>query len=381
MEQNTGKLLFDESPLIVQKKLAMKLGVDEALFTQQLHYLIVNKQNGSDFSTVKEGYVWVYNAWWGWQEFFPFWNEKKIKRMIKKLEDQKVLVGRSDLNVKGYDKTKWYRIDYDILMSIDETNYFEKEGKKEKEKKLERILNPKGQNVLMSNTKGSKQPKKEKEHEIPCDTPKGQNVPIEKDKMSLPIPKTSIPKISLLKDLVSKYVSVTYSPVEFFVTLINDKPSKYVKIELDNLEKEYGKDLVNEAIKRLADKNTTKYIAFLKGVLKKWSDAGAKSLEDVKKIEEEYIQQLKQKQSKGKPSGNQKKSQHSPRTEMVPDWLNKKDDDKEESGGWTEENIKSAIEIGLKYEKDMSKMAKDMKISEEKMQEYIDAITKKQVAL
>jgi DnaD/phage-associated family protein len=323
---NTGKLLFDESPLIIQRTLAMKLGVDEALFVQQLHYLIINKQSGSDFSTVKEGYVWVYNTWWGWQEFFPFWNQKKIQRLTDSLEDDGVIIVRKDFNQKEYDQTKWYRIDYDKLMSLPDRNYFEKEGSKEKVKKLERINKKSkavGQNVQMVNNKGSEAPENEKSSSNPHEQPIGQNVQMQKDKMSKPIPKISIQKNSSLNNLVSKYVSVNLSPLELFEKLVNDQPSKYVQIGLNDLAEKFGSDLVNESIKRLADKNTKQYIGFLTGVLDRWTAAGAKTLEDVKTHEEQYYQQQKEEKEAARQAKKQQSSgkKSSGRKEQLPEWL------------------------------------------------------------
>jgi DNA replication protein DnaD len=300
--ENTGKLLFDESPLIVQRKLAMKLGVDEALFIQQLHYLIVGKQSGSDFSTFKEGNVWVYNTWWGWQEFFPFWNEKKIKRMIKSLEEVGVLIGRTDLNVKAYDKTKWYRIDYELLVNLPERNYFEEEGSLHKEKKMQLLLKPKGQNVPMSNSKGSNGTKENAEPSNPHEQPKGQNVPIDRDILSLPIPKISIQKNSL-NNLESKYVGS--ASLELYLSQFN--MTKYASIELTKLVDAAGEILVTEAIKRAVSGEANKPIAYIKSTVSKWVAAECQTIEDIERYEDNFRQQqvaLKQ----------QKKVKHGKRT-------------------------------------------------------------------
>ncbi|MGG1340152.1 DnaD domain protein [Bacillus toyonensis] len=319
MEQTpqTDKLLFNESPYVIQKSLAMKVGVDESLFIQQLHYLIVNKEKGSNFDTFKDGHTWVYNTWWGWQEFFPFWNQKKIQRMIKKLEDTNILVGRKDLNKEAYDKTKWYRIDYSVLLNLPDNNYFEKEGAMEKEKKRERILNSMGQNVLMRNSKGSNDAKEKKEPLNPTAPTLGQNVPIEKDKMSQPIPKNSLPKNSL--SLFSKYVSINMSPINYFKEAISTKPSKYVQMELEALTEKYGKDIVNESIKRVMDLNTNKYIATIKGIINRWEQQGMKNFEDIQTVEQVYAENKKiQKQQ---PKAKTAAPKRNKREELVPEWL------------------------------------------------------------
>ncbi|GAA3315593.1 hypothetical protein GCM10020331_010780 [Ectobacillus funiculus] len=72
--------------------------------------------------------------------FFPFWNQK-IQRLTDSLEDDGVIIVRKRLqSKKEYDQTKWYRIDYDKLMSLPDRNYFEKKkAARKKVKKLERI--------------------------------------------------------------------------------------------------------------------------------------------------------------------------------------------------------------------------------------------------
>lgn len=334
MEQTpqTDKLLFNESPYIIQKSLAMKVGVDEALFIQQLHYLVTNKEKGSDFDTFKDGYTWVYNTWWGWQEFFPFWNQKKLQRMINKLETENILVGRKDLNAKAYDKTKWYRIDYTVLLNLPDNNYFKKEGAIEKEKKKERILKAMGQNVLMRNDKDSNNEGNKETPINPTVPTLGQNVPIEKDKMSQPIPKNSLPKNPL--SLFSKYVSIAMSPIDFFKESISSKPTKYIQIELESLTNQYGKDIVNESIKRLADLNTNKYIATIKGIISRWEKQGMKSFDDIERVETEYADNKKKEQQEKKVAAPRTKNPK--RKEMVPGWV-KEDKASEESAASVEQ--------------------------------------------
>ena len=101
-------LLLDEKPLVIQPKLAELIGLNESIILQQLHYWLEKSSN------FKDGYYWVYNTYSDWQEQFPFWTERTIRRTIKKLEDEKIIVS-ANYNKMKMDKTKWYRIDYNAF--------------------------------------------------------------------------------------------------------------------------------------------------------------------------------------------------------------------------------------------------------------------------
>lgn len=110
-----SKLLFDSQPLVIDPALAVKIGLNEAIFIQQIHYWIeVNKR---DNKNNYDGYHWTYNSYPEWQKQFPFWSEATIKRTVYRLESKGLLVS-SNYNKRGFDKTKWYRIDYDKLNQI-----------------------------------------------------------------------------------------------------------------------------------------------------------------------------------------------------------------------------------------------------------------------
>jgi len=103
-----SNLLLDEYPLLVLPSLAISLGLNEAIFLQQLHYWLQK----SDHSV--EGHRWVYNSINEWQKQFPFWSRSTIKRIIYILEKDGYLLSGCFNSFKA-DKTKWYRIDYNRL--------------------------------------------------------------------------------------------------------------------------------------------------------------------------------------------------------------------------------------------------------------------------
>jgi hypothetical protein len=114
---NKSHLLINEPALQVLPSLAKAIGLDEAIVIQQLHYWLNNTK--SEGRVDENGEKWVYNTYAEWQEDnFPFWSEDKIKRIFLKLEEQKVVISRQ-LDAKMRDMTKFYRIDYDVLCTMD----------------------------------------------------------------------------------------------------------------------------------------------------------------------------------------------------------------------------------------------------------------------
>ena len=103
-----SKLLFDESPLVIQPSLAVKIGLNEAIFLQQLHYWIQKSKN------IKNGLKWSYNNYDELQKQFPFWSIRTIKTIVKNLKDGGLLWVENHTENK-WDKTNWYSINYDEL--------------------------------------------------------------------------------------------------------------------------------------------------------------------------------------------------------------------------------------------------------------------------
>jgi len=84
---------------------AKQYGVDEAIMIKNmLHWIIHNKANNKNLFNER---TWTYNSVRAWAIQFPFWTEKQIRRILKSLIDQEVLVS-GNFNKTSYDKTKWY---------------------------------------------------------------------------------------------------------------------------------------------------------------------------------------------------------------------------------------------------------------------------------
>lgn len=103
-----SKLLINEPPLQVLPSLAVLIGLNEAIFIQQIHYWLIASNNE------EEGRKWVYNSIDSWQRQFPFWSESTIKRIIQDLKNKEILiVGK--FNKLKLDRTNWYSINYENL--------------------------------------------------------------------------------------------------------------------------------------------------------------------------------------------------------------------------------------------------------------------------
>ena len=106
-----SSLLIDDYPILVLPKLATEIGLNEAIILQQMHYW-TNKSNH-----IHDNKRWIYNSYKEWEQHFPFWSNATIRRTISSLEKQElVLVG--NYNKAGFDKTKWYSINYSTLEGV-----------------------------------------------------------------------------------------------------------------------------------------------------------------------------------------------------------------------------------------------------------------------
>lgn len=104
-------LLIDEPPLQVLPSLAKELNsVDKAIMLQQIHYWSLRSTN------IHDGHKWVYNTVKSWHDQFSWLSEKTVQRYLKQLEDDSYLI-TSNFNKAKFDRTKWYRINYDKMTS------------------------------------------------------------------------------------------------------------------------------------------------------------------------------------------------------------------------------------------------------------------------
>ena len=106
---NSKSLLISEPPLQVIPSLAVALkNSDKAIILQQIHYWLQRSNN------IVDGHRWVFNTAKGWQKQFPWITAKTVQRYLKDLCDRGLLI-TANYNKANFDRTKWYRIDYDAL--------------------------------------------------------------------------------------------------------------------------------------------------------------------------------------------------------------------------------------------------------------------------
>lgn len=93
-------------------EIAQEYGVEEAVFLHNLYWWI--RKNEANGRHCYDGRSWTYNSTKAFAKLFPFWTEKQIRRIVKKLENRGVLyVG--NYNEKGFDRTQWYALDESIF--------------------------------------------------------------------------------------------------------------------------------------------------------------------------------------------------------------------------------------------------------------------------
>lgn len=107
-----SRLLINEPPLQVLPSLAVKIGLNEAIVLQQVHYWLERSK------TSINGHLWVYNSVSEWRTQFPFWSDDTIGRALKSLRARGVVIAEQ-LSPDARDRSLYYRIDYSVLSEID----------------------------------------------------------------------------------------------------------------------------------------------------------------------------------------------------------------------------------------------------------------------
>lgn len=109
-----SRLLINESPVVVILSLAVKIGLNEAMVLQQIHYWLATSKHDIDERR------WVYNTYEEWQKQFPFWSVSTIKLTFRSLEMMMGYLLSENWNRMKMEKTKWYSIDYEKLQELEE---------------------------------------------------------------------------------------------------------------------------------------------------------------------------------------------------------------------------------------------------------------------
>lgn len=111
-------LLFNkEDILLVDRRLAVIIGLNEALILQQIHYWVRKKTGGIEH----KGERWVFNSLEKWHEQFPFWSQDTVKRALASLKARGLLRVEKLAEV-GRDRTNYYTIDYKQVALLEAGN-------------------------------------------------------------------------------------------------------------------------------------------------------------------------------------------------------------------------------------------------------------------
>lgn len=101
---NKNKRILDSRPLVLSAELATKIGLNEAIFLQQLTFWLKRTKNGKNY---------VYKTYEEWKKEFPFWSESTIKRAVAKLKKMELIktqrINQSQLYFLNNDKFDNYK--------------------------------------------------------------------------------------------------------------------------------------------------------------------------------------------------------------------------------------------------------------------------------
>lgn len=245
-----SKLLLDDEPLVILPKLAAAIGLNEAIILQQLHYWLEKSKN------VRDGFRWVYNTYEEWQKQFPFWSESTIKRTIKKLEGQHlIIVGK--YNKLKIDNTKWYRIDYEVLQNIEN--------------------NATGQNDQTCNQNDQ------------TDRAKWSGG---RGNLDRPLPEITTETTTDKNDDIEKHPLIDEEFQKSYNYLLqNNIPlSETAMRDLGEFSDVLGSQIIMEAVDRAVDQNAKRW-KYISGILFNWQKSNVKTLADVIKLDEDYKNQ------------------------------------------------------------------------------------------
>lgn len=106
-------LLLDERPLQVLPKLATRIGLNEAIALQQLHWLLEGPANGRRIAEHK----WIFNTVDEWRaQYFPFWSARTIKTVFSNLARMRLIV---TCQPEGrISRRKYYRVNMEEVLKI-----------------------------------------------------------------------------------------------------------------------------------------------------------------------------------------------------------------------------------------------------------------------
>ncbi len=160
-------LLYDEKPLVVRPKLAVAIGLNEAIVLQQIQYWSDGTAKHYGAERLYQGKCWFYKTMDDWLEEFPFFGESTVRRAIKNLKKLDLIASQK---LHGHffknpsNQTIWYALgdafytpgQNDCIENDELTNGNCKGSQKSLPK--EKLSTAGGTKIPTSNTGGDKNP-------------------------------------------------------------------------------------------------------------------------------------------------------------------------------------------------------------------------------
>ena len=84
---------------------ALRYGLEEAIFLDSLMYWY--KENRANQRNYQDGRWWTFNSVKAFQELFPWWSVRQIRRIIDSCKEQGAILAGS-FNNDHRDRTAWY---------------------------------------------------------------------------------------------------------------------------------------------------------------------------------------------------------------------------------------------------------------------------------
>lgn len=103
---------MDMKSFVFDEQDALRYGVDEAIMLWNIRYWI--ERNEANKRHFHDGRYWTYNSAEAFTKLFPFWSSGQIRRILKSLQTQGVLL-TGNYNASAYDRTMWYALSDEYL--------------------------------------------------------------------------------------------------------------------------------------------------------------------------------------------------------------------------------------------------------------------------
>lgn len=101
-------------------EIAKVYGIEEAIFIHNMFFWI--KKNVANNRHKHDGRYWTYNSSKAFAELFPYFNEKKIYRLLADMCQKKILI-KGNFNKNAFDRTMWYSLSDELLYALDKEKY------------------------------------------------------------------------------------------------------------------------------------------------------------------------------------------------------------------------------------------------------------------